>query len=61
MVFSNTVRILLTALLVVVNYLQLEVNFSHPIHIVIACVSLFLGAVGINVSSQESKSNEVKI
>jgi hypothetical protein len=61
MEFSKTVRTLLTAFLVVVNYLQLEVSLSHPVHVAIVCVSLFIGALGINSGSQPSTENEVKI
>lgn len=61
MEFSKTVRTLLAALLVVANYLALEASFSHPVHVAIVCVSVFIGALGINSGSQPSKENEVKI
>jgi len=61
MELSKTVRTLLAALLVVVNYLQLEASFSHPVHVAIVCVSLFIGALGINSAPQPSTDNEVKI
>lgn len=61
MVFSNTVRILLTGLLVVVNYLLLEANLSHTLHVVLTCVIIFAGAIGINAGSRSNPENEVKI
>lgn len=61
MEFSKTVRTLLAAGLVVLNYLQLEASFSHPVHVAIACGSLFIGALGINAAPQPTSDNEVKI
>lgn len=61
MELSKTVRTVLAALLVVVNYLLLEASISHPAHVAIVCVSLFIGALGINASPQPSTDNEVQI